>query len=200
LRYKIGVYGSNRAEPAEVVRLAQQPGVELAKRSVIIITGACSGVPYAAASAGKSEGAEIWGFSSEHDLQGQQKAYPHDDSSIYDKLLYVPQDYEKLFFLENKLPPSRGWSARLKYRNVVSTVHADAGIIAAGGWGTMNEFTNLIYDGKPVGVLTGTGSLADVLPNWFTTLRKKSASKVFFSNDPHELVSSLLNVLTASRP
>ena len=84
---------------------------------------------------------------------------------------------------------------RLKYRNVVSTIQADAGIILSGGWGTLNEFTNLIYEGKPIGVYTGTGGLADELPQWFSKLRKKSESQVFFSSQPIELVASLTRVL-----
>lgn len=68
----------------------------------------------------------------------------------------------------------RSWSARLKYRNVVSTIHADAGSIISGGWGSLNEFTNLLYDGKPIGILAGTGGVADELPEWFPRQRKKS--------------------------
>lgn len=149
-------------------------------------------MPYAAASAAKRKGAEVWGFTPEHNEADQKKAYPQDDITIYDKLFYVPQEYDRHFFLDTTLPPSQDQSARLKYRNVISTIHADAGIIISGGWGTLNEFTNLVYDGKPVGVLTGTGGLADELPTWFPRLRKKSASKVFFSTKPAEIVSLLL--------
>jgi hypothetical protein len=72
---------------------------------------------------------------------------------------------------------------------VISTIHADAGIIISGGWGSMNEFTNLLYDGKPIGVFTGTGGLADELPHWFLKLR----------NNPSEIVSFLLKELSSSR-
>jgi len=34
-------------------------------------------------------------------------------------------------------------------------------MIISGGWGGLNEFTNLLYDGKPIGVLIGTGGVAD---------------------------------------
>jgi predicted Rossmann-fold nucleotide-binding protein len=198
MTYKIGVYGSNVAEGEEAVQLAQALGKELARNNVVVITGACSGMPYAVASAAKQQGAEIWGFSPELGEAEQRNAYPHDDITIYAKLFYVPQQYEELFFLDKRLPPPRSWSARLKYRNVISTIHADAGIIIAGGWGSLNEFTNLLYDGKPIGVLTGTGGLADELPQWFPKLRKKSESRVYFSTSPAKIVALLLNELATT--
>ena len=84
-------------------------------------------------------------------------------------------------------------------RHIISTIHADAGITIAGGWGSLNEFTNLLYDGKPIGVLTGTGGLADELPQWFPKLRKKSESHVCFSPSPAEVVALLLKELAASQ-
>jgi predicted Rossmann-fold nucleotide-binding protein len=75
---------------------------------------------------------------------------------------------------------------------------ADAGIIISGGWGSLNEFTTLLYDGKPIGILTGTGGLADELAGWFPKLRKKSASKVLFSDNPEDLVSLLIDELENS--
>ena len=51
---------------------------------------------------------------------------------------------------------------------------------------------NLLYEGKPIGVITETGGLADELPVWFHKLRKKSESKVVFSHSPLEIVSFLL--------
>jgi predicted Rossmann-fold nucleotide-binding protein len=195
MSYKIGVYGSNRVESEHALKMAQALGRELAQKDIIVITGACSGMPYAVAAAAKQEGAEVWGFTPELDVENQQRAYPNDDITTYSKLFYVPQNYTSLFFKEYPLPPAQDFGARLKYRNVVSTVNADAGIIITGGWGTLNEFTNLIYDGKPIGVLTGTGGLADELPAWFPRLRKKSESKVIFSSDPREIVLELLSEL-----
>ena len=197
MKYKIGVFGSNVIESEVAVQVAQELGAELAQRNVIVITGGCSGMPYTVAVAAKQKGAEVWGFSPALNEDEQRRAYPRDDIRIYDKLFYVPQDYGRLFFLFEKLPPMRDWSARLKYRNVISTIAADAGIVVSGGWGTLNEFTNLLYEGKPVGVLTGTGGLADELPEWFPRLRKKSESRVVFGSRPNEIVSLLIEELEA---
>ena len=196
MKHKIGIYGSNTRESDTAVSLSQALGEMLAENDLIVITGGCSGMPYVVASAAKRKGAEVWGFTPEQNEADQKRAFPQDDITIYDKLFYVPQEYDQRFFLDTGLSPARDHSARLKYRNLISTIHADAGIIVSGGWGTLNEFTNLIYDGKPIGVLTGTGGLADELPTWFPRLRKKSESKVFFSTKPDEIVSLLLKEIS----
>jgi predicted Rossmann-fold nucleotide-binding protein len=196
--WKVGIYGSNVVESEAAVQLAQELGIALAQNGVIVITGGCSGMPYAVAYAAKHEGAEVWGFTPEHNEEEQKQAYPQDDITIYDKLFYVPLQYDRLFYLDHTLPAARDHSARLKYRNVISTIHADAGIIVSGGWGTLNEFTNLIYDGKPISALLGTGGLADELPEWYPRLRKKSGSVVQFSGSPSNLVTNLLNELVSS--
>src|SRR2546429_7147712 len=95
----------------------------------------------------------------------------------------------------NPATPKRDPGSRLKYRNVISTINSDAGIIISGGWGTLNEFTNLIYEGKPIGVLTSSGGLADQLPVWYATLPKKSSSRVNFNDDPDHLLDLLLALL-----
>lgn len=186
-----------------VLRTKKQPDLgkswgDLAQHDVIVVTGGCSGMPYVVAHAAKQGNAEIWGFTPECNEQDQKRAYASDDITIYDKLFYIPPTYDQSFFLkENPEKPHRR-STRLKYRNLLSTTHVDAGIIVAGGWGTMNEFTNLLYDGKPIGILLGTGGLADELPIWYPRLHKKSESVVHFGRTPEELVAFLLTTLDSA--
>lgn len=194
--YKVGVYGSNIFEDEETIRLAQELGNALAQHDVIVVTGACSGMSYITAQTVKSQGAEIWGFTPARDTHEQQGAFPSDDLALYDTLFFIPPGYDQHFFFEQPLSKKRDWATRLKYRNFLSTTHVDAGIIVAGGWGTLNEFTNLMYDAKTIGVLMGTGGLTDELPHLYTQLRKKSESQVFFSTSPTTLVADLLNDLS----
>jgi predicted Rossmann-fold nucleotide-binding protein len=198
MKYKIGVYGSNITENENAVQLAQELGMLLAQNNIVVVTGGCSGMPYLVAQSAKQRGAEVWGFTPERNEREQHQAYPSDDITIYDKLFFVPPQYDHSFFLEHLSSSRHDRSTRLKYRNILSTTHVQAGILIAGGWGTMNEFTNLLYDGKPVGVLTGTGGLADELPNWYPRLRKKSESTVSFHRSPTELVAALLHKLRSS--
>ena len=194
MTYKIGVYGSNVSEGPHAVALGRALGRALAQQHCIVITGACSGMPYVVAHEAAQRGVEVWGFTPELSFEGQQAAYPDDDIRIYTRLIYVPQNYKELFVT----PPTsaaRDWAGRLKYRNAISTINTDAGIIISGGWGTLNEFTNLIYDGKPIGILTGTGGLADELPTWYPKLRKKSESVVLFDNTSETLVAKIIAIL-----
>jgi predicted Rossmann-fold nucleotide-binding protein len=160
MSYKIGVYGSSVSEGTQAEALGKSLGDALAKHSCTIITGGCSGMPYIVAHEAAQHGAEVWGFTPAVTIEEHRQAYPCDDINIYTRLIYVPQNYHELF---GKTPASKAldWSERLKYRNVISTINSDAGIIISGSWGTLNEFTNLIYEGKPIGVLTGSGGLPD---------------------------------------
>jgi len=53
MKYKIGIYGSNVVESEAAVQLAQKLGIALAQSGVIVVTGGCSGMPYAVAHAAK---------------------------------------------------------------------------------------------------------------------------------------------------
>ncbi|HEU5381871.1 MAG TPA: hypothetical protein VFV38_41145 [Ktedonobacteraceae bacterium] len=155
MKYKIGVYGSNIQESTQAVQLAQTVGRLLAQREVVVITGACSGMPYIFAQAAKQQGAEIWGFRPERDVEAQKRAFPSDDMAVYDTLFFIPPSYDQQFFLDHSLQEGNDRGVRLRYRNFLSTLHADAAILLAGGWGTLNEFTHLLSDGK-----SGTRSFA----------------------------------------
>lgn len=185
MRYKIGVFGSAEGDIQMIVNIAHVLGKELGKQKVIVITGASTGIPYEVAKTAKEHGAEIWGYSQAINLEAQQKLTPNCDSSIYKKLIYIPKDCE---FATNN-------AVCKKYRNVTSTATCDAGLIIAGRWGTLNEFTNLYDMEKIIGVLTGTGGIADELPNLSRKISKRSKAKVLFSSSPKELVKIVVKEL-----
>lgn len=182
MKYKIGIFGSAEGDIQKIFNKAHALGKELGRSKAIIITGASTGLPYEVAKTAKENGAEIWGYSQARNLEDQEKLAPNCDSSIYKKLIYIPKTYE--FALNN--------AACKKYRNVTSTATCDAGIIMAGRWGTLNEFTNLYDMGKIIGVLTGTGGIADEIQNLNSKISKKSKAKLLFSNSPKDLVGKLI--------
>ena len=190
MKFKIGVFGSNAEElSSNVISKAKQIGNELANYNIVIITGGSSGVPYLAAHEAAKGGIEVWGFSPVIDIESQRKFTPDDDISIYKRLIYIPRTFEF----------SSDYQVSKKYRNVISTANCDAGIIISGRWGTLNEFTNLFDMGKVIGVLTGTGGVADELPILTRKIKKKSKSKVIFNNDPKKLISDIINMLAPQR-
>lgn len=183
MKHKIGVFGSAEGDFERIKGKVNELGKELGKRDIIVITGASNGIPQEVALVAKNNGAEIWGFSPGSTLERQKELLPKSDTSIYDKLIYVPDTYE---FIGQK-------SICLKYRNVTSTATCDAGIIVSGRWGTMNEFTNLYDMGKIIGVLTETGGVADELASLMKMITKPSKAKVFFDPDPKNLVGKIFD-------
>lgn len=188
MKYKLGIFGSSAGDMAAVMPKAIELGKSLQNYAdqFILITGACPGLPYAVIAEAAASGIEIWGFSSSLNLESQQREYPDDDTSIYTKLIYVPADY----------PFANSDRACKKYRNVISTASCDAGIIISGRWGSLNEFTNLIDMQKTVGVLTGTGGIADELPALSQKISKAGQGRVIFNDHPEQLVDKILKTLS----
>jgi len=188
MKYKIGIFGSSAGDVAIAMPKAIEIGKALGqyKNSIIVINGACPGLPYAAAKQAADQGVEVWGFSSSHNAEEQQREYPTDNLRIYKKLIYVPEDFAFASYDR----------ACKKYRNVISTANCDAGIIIAGQWGTLNEFTNLIDMQKTVGILTDSGGIADELPALSRKISKAGQGTIIFDDDPKTLVAKLLKNLT----
>src|SRR5947208_8546423 len=97
MTYKIGVYGSNISEGEQAETVGKELGKVLARYHCIVITGACSGMPYIVAREATQYGAEVWGFTPELNAEAQRRAYTNDDITIYTRLLYVPPNYKELF-------------------------------------------------------------------------------------------------------
>lgn len=186
-KFKIGVYGSagGDREIELAFAKAQEIGRTLAKEKCVVITGACPGIPYAAAVEAKLAGGQVWGFSPCVDQNTHSKLFPTDDPKIYSKIYFVPKEFK--FY--------RDLEVARKYRNVVSTATCDAGIIICGRWGTMHEFCSLHDYGKVIGVLAGSNGFADELPRLLKKTSKASKAKIIFHSDPKKLVRLVIKEL-----
>lgn len=185
MAYKIGVFGSSEGDIEHIFEKARKLGETLATKDVIVITGACGGIPYYTALAAHQKGAQIWGYSPYKDYKTHIEGEADYDNSIYKKLFFIPKNIQAF---KNIL-------VARKYRNVISTANCDAGIIISGRWGTMNEFTNLYDMGKVIGLLTKSGGIADEIVLLNKKIRKKSKAKLVFSNSPEKLVESVIKEL-----
>lgn len=194
MKYKIGVFGSAEDNKEELYGKAREIGRELAKRDVIVITGAGAGLPYVASEEAAKRGADVWGYAPHFSDEDQLAEYKDHDLKIYKKLFYVPKDYKTIFPLSD-ITESNVINVLRKYRNVMSTANCDAGIIISGRWGSLNEFTDLYDMGKVIGVLTGTGGVADEIETLMTKITKKSKAKVIYNSSPSELVKDLISQL-----
>lgn len=185
MKYKIGIFGSAAEVKNKAINRAKQLGKELSKykNRIIIVNGAASGIPSIITAEATKRGVKVWGFSPTVSEEEHTKEIVHgDDISKYTKVFFVPREFAEKYDLQ----------VCRKYRNVLSTAVCDAGIIVSGRWGTMNEFTNLHDMGKVIGVLTGTGGIADELPNLCQKISKKSNAKVIFESSPKKLIEKLL--------
>lgn len=182
MKYKIGVYGSAVNEKESTRKIAKKLGQVLGNFDIIVITGACTGIPYLTAFEAAKKGKEVWGFSAEVGYEEQKKSAPKDDNTIYSKLFYVPKEF----------PFSDQQEVARRYRNVTSTATVDAGIIIAGRWGTLNEYTNLYDMGKVIGILTGTGGVADEIEKLNKKIYKPSKACILYNDSPKKLVEDVL--------
>lgn len=184
-KFKIGIFGSAEGDINKMTTKAKQLGNALTDYDVILLTGAGSGLPTFVASQAYKKNVEVWGYPPCTHLKVYKSLYPKEDRSIYKKMFFVPKIYQ--FSSDDQICR--------KFRNITTTATCDAGIIIAGRWGTMNEFTNLHDLGKVIGVLTGTGGIADELPVLYKKINKQSKATVIFESDPKILVKKVMKKL-----
>jgi hypothetical protein len=82
-----------------------------------------------------------------------------------------------------------------KGRNVVNVRSADIVLIVGGATGTLNEFTIAYDEGKIIGVLEGSGGIANHIRDIIKFCNKPTIGKVFFDGDPARLVEHCLAAL-----
>lgn len=167
-RIKIGVMGSaGGAMPSHVVERCMELGRAIADAGCAILTGGCPGYPHYAVMGCKERGGLTVGVSPgmslEEHVQGYRSPTDHIDVMIYT-------------------------GSGLMGREVVGVRSSDIVIIVGGRSGTLGEFAIAYDEGRPIGVLTGTGGIADQLADWLPTIRKNTGSTVVFDSDPRRLI------------
>jgi len=174
-KYKICVSGGSEGKhieksypPARII------GKEVAKRGHILITGATSGVPYEAARAAKAAGGSNIGFSPAGSKVEHTKKYRLPDEKIFDHIIYTEAGYSG--------------------RNLLMVRSSDATIIIDGRIGTLNEFTSAFEENEIVGVLEGSGGVADEISR-LLDVAKKGKRKVIFDSDPVKLIERVIEMI-----
>jgi uncharacterized protein (TIGR00725 family) len=174
-RYKICISGAadtghcaiDAPEKAEAV------GRVVAERGMILVTGATIGIPYWAAKGAKQAGGIVIGFSPAASKSAHVHSYrlPID---FHDLIVYTGFDYSG--------------------RNLILTRASDGMITVCGRMGTLNEFTIAFEDRKPQGVLTGTGGMADMMPEIIDKAHR-GQGKIVYDTDPEKLVDKLVALI-----
>ena len=175
LKYKICVSGAAETGHCAIDALekAEQIGREIAEAGMVLVTGATTGIPYWSAKGAKEAGGMVIGLSPAASESAHIKSYKL-PTDYHDVIVYTGFDYAG--------------------RNLLLTRSADAIINICGRMGTLNEFTIAFEDHKPIGVLTGTGGMADMLKD-IVDKSHRGPGKVIYDPDPKRLVEKLIDMI-----
>jgi uncharacterized protein (TIGR00725 family) len=178
MRMKIGVMGGASSDiKPDYLAQAAKLGRAIAQRGCILVTGACPGLPLAAADAARNEGGFVVGISPGLSL----------DEHIY-KYGSPAEGHDVLIFT----------GSGLMGREVVNIRSSDIVVIIGGRAGTLGEFAIAYDEGKLIGVLTGTGGVTTIIPSIIDVCKKNTGARVIFESDPSQLIDELLAVYASS--
>jgi uncharacterized protein (TIGR00725 family) len=174
----IGVMGSARAptiesEAQRLVRLANRLGQVIAERGCALVTGATTGFPDIVSRAARRHGSLTIGISPALSKDEHVSRYSLPDDGV-DLVIYT------------------GFG--LKGRNVINVRSCDIVIIFGGGLGTLNEFTIAYDERKVVGVLEGTGGVADRIEEITSLSSRRESMEIVLDRDPEALIDRCLHL------
>ncbi len=176
MKLRIGVMGSGlekgeRHITKKTLQLAYKVGTEIAKHNCVLVNGACWGIPYEASKGAKEADGFILGVSPAENLHEHVHKYKF-PTDVHDMIIYTGFGF--------------------KGRNVVNVTNCDAVIIVGGHVGTLNEFTIAYDEGMVVGVMQGSGGIADFIDDIIKIASKRTGATVIYDKDPHELIRKVI--------
>jgi predicted Rossmann-fold nucleotide-binding protein len=176
---KIAVYGSAEGSNEKINRKAIELGKILAQKGHILIVGGCTGLPYKVSLSAFESGGTVWGFSPATNLieHAEKFNFPTDGVS-------------KWHFLSKDFPYPERKLLCCKQRNIFTAGECDCAIIIGGRRGTINEYSNVVDDGKPLGILQNTGGASILIPV-IEALINKPGGPIIYHEDPEQLVIKL---------
>lgn len=169
MRLKIGVMGSASSDRSERHnQRARQLGKAIAEAGCVTMTGACPGLPLAAAQAASQAGGMVIGISPGLSLDEHLYKY-RSPAEFHDVLIFT--------------------GSGLMGREIVNIRSSDIVVIVGGSSGTLGDLAIAYDEGKLIGVLTGTGGITDVIPNILSACRKETGARVVYEASAEELIS-----------
>jgi uncharacterized protein (TIGR00725 family) len=174
LRIVVGVMGSAGGNLGqEVIDKAIQMGRSIALRGCVLVTGACPGLPHYAVQGARSANGIVVGISPALNFEEHAMKYrsPYEG---YNVLVYT--------------------GSGLMGREIENIRTCDLVIFMGGRSGTLGEFAIAYDEGKVIGVLQGTGGIADRMETIVGLIKKETGSHVVYSRDPHDLLEKLIAV------
>lgn len=174
MRLKIGVMGgaSGTFSP-ELTETAQALGRAVAAHDCVLVTGACAGLPLAAACGASSAGGLVVGISPGLSADEHTRKY-RSPTEFHDVLIFT--------------------GSGLMGREVVNIRSSDIVIIIGGRSGTLGELAIAYDEGKLIGVVTGSGGISDIVEAILAACDKRTGARLVYERDPEALVAELLRV------
>lgn len=169
----VGVMGASandaltHDEARRVQQLAADLGIALAKHDCILLTGATTGLPDMVARAFRARGGFALGVSPAENYAEHRERYGLPEEGA-DALIFTGFGY--------------------KGRNVINIRSSDIVLIFGGAIGTLNEFTIAYDEGKIIGVLQGSGGVAENIDAIIDMCNKPTSGAVLFDSECEQLV------------
>ena len=154
--------------------MAENLGAALARHGCILVTGATTGLPDLVAREFRKHGGFALGVSPAENRFEHVTRYGLPDNAA-DVIIYTGFGY--------------------KGRNVINVRSSEIVMMISGAMGTLNEFTIAYDEGKIIGVIAGSGGVADRIAEIIDYCRKATRAEVFFDEDPERLLVTCLAVL-----
>lgn len=174
MKIKIGVMGSAGGELSPyALEKSYELGKAIAERDCVVITGGCPGLPLAATKGAKEAGGFTVGISPGINLREHVELYKS------------PTEYLDILIFTG---------SGLMGREVIGVRSCDVIVIVGGRSGTLGEFSIAYDEGKPIGVLEGTGGITVALRDIVKVIRKDTGSQIVYDKDPYKLVDRLMEI------
>jgi uncharacterized protein (TIGR00725 family) len=178
----VGVMGASandalsEAEATRVKDLAEKLGAAIAAADCLLVTGATTGLPDLVARSFRKQGGFALGISPAENRHEHIARYGLPEEGA-DVIVYTGFGY--------------------KGRNVINIRSCDIVLIFGGATGTLNEFTIAYDEGKIIGVLEGSGGVADHVREILRFCNKPTVGAVLFDRQPMALMASCLAAFDA---
>jgi len=155
------------------VGMATEMGRVIAARGCVLVTGACPGLPHCAVKGAKSAGGIVVGISPALNFEEHCIKY-HSPYEGYDMLVYT--------------------GSGLMGREIENIRSCDLVVFMGGRSGTLGEFAIAYDEGKVIGILQGTGGIADKMETIVGLVEKQTGAQIIYSRQPEDLLDRLIGV------
>lgn len=170
-RMVFGVMGSAGGDVPKSARdKTYALGAEIGRRGYTLVTGVAPGLPHDSVLGAKSQGGLVMGISPAQNFTEHVERYSSPTRG-YDIIVYT--------------------GSGLMGREVENIRSCDAVVIIGGRSGTLGEFAIAYDEAKLIGVLEGTGGIADHIDELLKVINKETGARVIGHPDPVTLVELL---------